>query len=82
MGAPNRNRDPKSRVSVAPALGLGGFKGTGATDATGFPVGQLIEPTAVPNIPALTSWPVCNTPNNFNRLPLMALACTIHYPLV
>jgi hypothetical protein len=44
------------RESVAPDRGFGGWGYPEATGATGFrnSVGQLIEPTAVPNIPALT----------------------------
>jgi len=47
-------RQPKESSQCGPGRGGWGLRGTGATDATRYATrSQLIEPSAVPNIPAL-----------------------------
>ena len=47
-------RQPKESSQCGPGRGGWGLRGTGATDATGYATwSQLVEPTTLPNIPAL-----------------------------
>ena len=67
----NRNVGGESRVSVAPATGLGEWSGPLARPGYATSVGQLVEPTAVPNIPALASGlpQYLGQPHNIRRDP-------------